>query len=69
MDIISGNVTTTQEISGEVSLIKSVSGEATLLQATLRHLCSHHGPFVPSNGQLPWSLRQSYHHAQGFLVL
>ena len=34
MDVISGNVTTTQEISGEVSLIKSVSGEATLLQAT-----------------------------------
>ena len=34
MDIISGNVTTTQEISGEVSPIKSVSGEATLLQAT-----------------------------------
>ncbi len=34
MDIISGNVTTTQEISGEVSPIKSVFGEATLLQAT-----------------------------------
>ena len=34
MDIISGNVTTTQKISGEVSPIKSVSGEATLLQAT-----------------------------------
>ena len=35
MDIISGNVTTTQEISGEVSPIKSVSGEATLLQANI----------------------------------